>query len=220
MKLERVGVFDSGQGGRIMTQYLQQQFPQLSFIFRDDQPNAPYGEKTPEQLYDLATNMITQLLAENVEAIVVACHTISSTCFAQVAAATPVPLISVNEALLEDILLLQPPPQHLGIMATTATVRANWFASQLAERLPTTQVTSVACPDLATAIDAQDDQAIDQILDECLGQLPLESIDSLALACTHYPAVKAQIEAKLSRPLRLVDAQAQVAKSIQAFILI
>jgi len=214
MKFQRVGVFDSGRGGEIMTDYLSQEFPAVEFVFRDDQANAPYGEKSPEQIYQLAVNMVNKLVAEKVEAIVVACHTISSTCFPEVEVVSPVPLLSVNEALLAD-LLTEPISNRIGLLATTATVRTNWFPQQLEKFNPEAQVYSVACPGLATAIDAKDEGWIDQLLDECLGQLPLSGIDTLALACTHYPVVKQEISRKIPSQIQILDAQRKIAEKMR-----
>jgi len=215
-KISRIGVFDSGRGGEIMTQYLREHLPQLEFVFKDDQEHAPYGEKSPSEIFELGTNMVNKLVAEQVEAVVVACHTISSTCFSEVQAASPIPLISVNEALISEIATL-PMPLHIGVLATRATVNTDWFPPHIKALNPDNQISSVACPQLATAIDARNETWIDQLLDEYLAQLSLDSIEAIALACTHYPVVTEQIRAKLPRQIPILDAQRKVAEMISQF---
>ncbi len=217
MNITHIGVFDSGKGGEITTTYLRQRFPELQFTFLDDQEHAPYGEKTNEQILELANNMVQRLLERNVDAIVVACHTISSTCFDRVQTHSPVPLISVNKALLSD-LLTEPISKRIGLLATSATVRSGWFAQHITSSIPDSFTVSIACPELATAIDAQDAAWIDNLLDDCLQQLPLNSLDTLALACTHYPVVIDQIRAKLPQPLQIHDARFQVGETIQKLL--
>jgi glutamate racemase len=218
MSNSRIGVFDSGRGGEIMTRYLEKLYPQTTFVFKDDQEHAPYGEKTPEEMLVLANNMVQKVYAENVSAIVVACHTISSTCFEQASSTSPVPLLSVNEALLTDLLQTWPPPQNIGLLGTSTTVRSGWFDWHIQRHFPKANLTSIACPQLATAIDAHDESRIDALLDEYLAQLPLHDLDTLLLACTHYPVVKAEIERKLPHPLRILDAQQQVGLTLAQFV--
>jgi len=217
MKISHIGVFDSGRGGEITTAYLRERFPEIQFTFLDDQAHAPYGEKTVEEIQQLAVNMVNRLVAKNVELIVVACHTISSTCFDYVQNESPVPLISVNKALLAD-LLTEPVSRKIGLLATSATVRSGWFARQITENIADSFTVSIACPQLATAIDAQDEAWIDRLLDEYLDQLPLNDLDTLALACTHYPVVTEQIRAKLSKPLQIHDARFQVGETIRELL--
>jgi glutamate racemase len=214
MKISHIGVFDSGRGGEITTTYLRERFPDIQFTFLDDQAHAPYGEKTVEEIHELAVNMVNRLTTQNVDLIVVACHTISSTCFETVQEESPVPLISVNKALLTD-LLTEPVSRRIGLLATSATVKSGWFARHITEHIADSFTVSVACPQLATAIDAQDEAWIDRLLDEYLGQLPLNDLDTLALACTHYPVVIEQIRSKLERPLQIHDARFQVGKTIE-----
>lgn len=217
MQISHIGVFDSGRGGEFTTKYLRARFPDIQFTFLDDQEHAPYGEKTVPEIHQLAVNMVQRLVAKKVDLIVVACHTISSTCFDSVESESPVPLISVNKALLAD-LLTPPVSRRIGLLATSATVRSGWFAQHITENIDHSFTVSVACPQLATAIDAQDEVWIDRLLDEYLGQLPLNDLDTLALACTHYPVVTEQIRAKLSKPLQIHDARFQVGETIEKLL--
>jgi len=72
------------------------------------------------------------------------------------------------------------------------------------------KVNSIACPKLATAIDQQNEALINDLLDDYLAQLPLESLDALLLACTHYPVVKKQIATKLPRQIPILDTHKQL----------
>ncbi len=44
----KIGVFDSGVGGKSVAQAIEQALPKHQIIFTDDQKNVPYGTKTPE----------------------------------------------------------------------------------------------------------------------------------------------------------------------------
>lgn len=46
-----IGVFDSGVGGISTLNELTKQFPNERFIFYGDTKNAPYGSKTPDEVF-------------------------------------------------------------------------------------------------------------------------------------------------------------------------
>ena len=76
----KIGVFDSGIGGISVLARLRENFPYFDYFYHGDNLNAPYGNKTEEQLKALADKNIKILLEYNVQIIVVACNTVSTTC--------------------------------------------------------------------------------------------------------------------------------------------
>lgn len=77
-----IGVFDSGLGGLWMLKHLRDELPQYDYIFLGDQANVPYGEKTPDELFVIATKALDYLYGEKECAgVILACNTISSTIY-------------------------------------------------------------------------------------------------------------------------------------------
>lgn len=212
MDHKHIGVFDSGQGGAITTKYLQQQFPDWKFTFIDDQAHAPYGSKTPEQLLTLAQNMVARLEKQNVDEIVVACHTICSNIFPQLDEWSSLPLWSVNHTLA--LSLKKTDPGNILLLATTATIKSGWWQSYIQNNLGQTKTWFRDCPGLATAIDQSNQQQITAEINNCAANLPHNEIDTVALACTHYPAVSSQIQAVFPTA-QIVDARYELASLLR-----
>lgn len=76
----RIGIFDSGIGGLTVLKKLLQEKPNNDYIYYGDTINLPYGDKTKEQLLNLAKKDIEFLLSHNVDLIIIACGTVSSNC--------------------------------------------------------------------------------------------------------------------------------------------
>ncbi|HLP86924.1 MAG TPA: hypothetical protein VK153_03575 [Candidatus Paceibacterota bacterium] len=82
MTKESIGVFDSGLGGLWILKHLREKMPEYDYIFLADQLNVPYGNKSTDELFDMATKELDFLYGEkNCAGVVIACNTISSTIY-------------------------------------------------------------------------------------------------------------------------------------------
>lgn len=203
MKQPHLGIFDSGTGGYIFTEALQEQFPQWQFSFIADTENAPFGNKNKKQLIKIGQNLINQLVAKQVDQIVVACHTICSNVFEQLQQNNQINLISVNELLLQAI--IQQKPTKLAVLATEATSKSEWFPTRIKQKISQAEAFHLACPQLATGIDQQDEKLIKLELARCQQNLPPD-LDLIALACTHYPAISHHLQ-RMYPQAKIIDAR-------------
>ena len=75
----RIGVFDSGLGGLTVVRAVTEVIKGAELFYIADTKNAPYGEKTTEQILQYSLN-ITQYLIDNhqIDALIVACNTATS----------------------------------------------------------------------------------------------------------------------------------------------
>jgi len=77
-----MGIFDSGLGGLWMLKHLREKLPEYNYIFLGDQKNVPYGEKTPDELFSIATKALDYLYGEKkCSGVILACNTISATIY-------------------------------------------------------------------------------------------------------------------------------------------
>ena len=70
-----IGVFDSGVGGTSIWKEIVTLLPYESTVYLADSINAPYGNKTPEQIRHLCIKNTEKLLNLGAKIIVVACNT-------------------------------------------------------------------------------------------------------------------------------------------------
>ncbi len=77
-----IGVFDSGLGGLWVLKHLREKLPEYNYIFLGDQANVPFGEKNPDELFEIATRALDYLYGEmKCAGVILACNTISSTIY-------------------------------------------------------------------------------------------------------------------------------------------
>lgn len=97
-----IGVFDSGIGGLNVLKRVAAKLPHESFIYFGDNENAPYGNKSESELFELSKNAVNTLLSRGVKAIVVACNTVSSSVFNKLLSVSPVPLIPTLPPIVKN----------------------------------------------------------------------------------------------------------------------
>ena len=198
MKTAPIGVFDSGVGGISVLRELVALLPGENYLYFGDSANAPYGEKTTEEVRALTLQAAEMLFARGAKALVVACNTATSAAIHILREKYPEKIIIGIEPALK-VATDRFPTGHIGIMATAVTLREEKLAHQL-ERFPQVAVEKIGAPGLVELIeqgkaDSPETEALlSQILTPYAGKL-----DALVLGCTHYPFV-AQTAAKILGP--------------------
>lgn len=95
MKKARIGIFDSGIGGLSALKEIKKLIKNVSCVYLGDNGNAPYGNRTLNDLFLLATRGIDKLLSQDLCCIVVACNTLSVNLLGKLKEYSPVPLFGV-----------------------------------------------------------------------------------------------------------------------------
>jgi glutamate racemase len=177
----RVGVFDSGVGGRSVAKAIQIALPNTQVIFVNDSKNVPYGTKTPAQLLKLVTPIL-QNLARSADVIVIACNTVSTTLIDQLRSQIDIPLIAI-EPMIKPAAKLS----KTGVIAVCATpttlssARYAWLKDTYAKDIT---VLEPDCSDWAYMIetDQLDRHKMFNLIDEACNM----HADVIVLGCTHY----------------------------------
>ena len=192
-----IGVFDSGVGGISVLKSLVSELPREDFVFFGDSANAPYGEKTVDEVVDLSRAIVDDLISHGAKAIVIACNTATSAAGETLRTEYPgLPIVGVEPALKPATLA----PRHgrILVMATPVTLRLDKF-HKLAEKWGSdSEVIGVPCIGLASRIEEGNLDAPDliELIEKLVGRYR-GTVDSVVLGCTHYPFVKQQIRTVL-----------------------
>lgn len=211
-----VGVFDSGVGGISVLKALVKELPHEDFHYFGDSANAPYGEKTPEQIHALSAAIVERFLADGAKAIVIACNTATSVAAASLRAACPhVPIIGIEPALKPAATA----DNHgrILVMATEVTLALDKYHELARAYGQDAEVISVPCPGLAARIEHGNLGAAD--LREMIGGYVGSyrgTVGSVVLGCTHYPFVREQIAEVLGSDVRFFDGGAGTARQLRA----
>ena len=122
-----IGVFDSGVGGISVLKEAVKLLPNEDFIFFGDSKNAPYGVKSVEQVYQLSKKIVTDFIAQDAKAIVIACNTATSAAAKRLRSEHPeIPIIGLEPALKPAVLAKE--NSHVLVMATPLTLKEQKFA--------------------------------------------------------------------------------------------
>ena len=216
-KTDKIAVFDSGVGGISVLRELVKLMPGEDFLYFGDSANAPYGDKTTEEVRRLTLQNANMLLNCGVKALVIACNTATSAAIADLRQAYPDAIIVGIEPALK-LAADRFPTGTIGIMATQVTLREEKL-THLQERFPNVQVVKIPAPGLVELIekgkaDAPETKALLQnILMPYKGKL-----DALVLGCTHYPFAKVAIGEILGEGTLLLDGGEGTARQTQRLL--
>lgn len=199
-----IAVFDSGVGGISVLRELIKQMPNENFLYYGDSANAPYGDKSTEEVRTLTINVAQMLADRGAKALVVACNTATAAAIKDLRQRYPdLVVIGIEPAL--KLAADRFPKGHIGVMATQVTLREEKFAHQ-AERFPDVTIELIPAPGLVELIEAGSESSPQtRTLLETLLLPYVGKLDALVLGCTHYPFVAHIISSILGSETLLMD---------------
>lgn len=185
----KIGVFDSGVGGRSVARALQRALKDAVVVVREDRDNLPYGTKTPEQLLKLVSPIISGMVSEGCDIIVIACNTVSTTLIHELRDEFKVPLIAVEP-------MVKPAAEKsnagiIAVCATPTTLASGRYQSLKRRFAEGVTVLEPDCSDWAMMVETNqiDHDAIAMRIGEVLDQ----GADVIVLGCTHYHWIEDEI---------------------------
>lgn len=216
MSTAPLGFFDSGVGGLTVVRAVQELLPSEDIIYLGDTARLPYGSKSPETIRQFADEDVRFLLTKEVKAIVVACNTATAHALPTLHSKYRIPIIGVIEPGVEAA-LSDPSVERVGIIATQGTIRSHAYQHALAQRRTGLIIYGQATPLLVPLIEENwiDHPATRLVLKTYLDPLVSKGIDSLMLACTHYPLLIPVLKDLLPPEVRLVDSATTCAEHLR-----
>lgn len=211
-----LGFFDSGVGGLTVVRAAQELLPAEDILYLGDTARLPYGSKSPETIRHFADEDVRFLISKGVKAIVVACNTATAHALPQLREQYRVPILGVIEPGV-DAALSCPNAERIGIIATRGTIGSHAYQHALALRRTGLIIHGQATPLLVPLIEENwiDHPATRQILKSYLYPLVEKGIDTLMLACTHYPLLIPILKDLLPPDIRLVDSATTCAEHLK-----
>jgi glutamate racemase len=215
-----LGCFDSGVGGLTVVRAIHDLMPSEDIVYLGDTARLPYGSKSPETIRRFAIENAEFLLAHGVKAIVVACNTATAHALTLLRDHCPVPVIGVIKPGV-DAALADPSSHRIGIIATRGTIGSQAYQHALAKQRSGLTIHAQAAPLLAPMIEEDwlDHPATEIVLRTYLEPLQTKGIDTLLLACTHYPLLTPVLERILPESVRLVDSASTCAEHLHRELL-
>lgn len=182
---ECVIVFDSGIGGLNVLNACVKRYPHFDYIYAADNFNVPYGMRSAEEVFSLATAVLDGAMKYRPSAIVIACNTVTAECIGRLRERYPVPIVGMQPAVKEAAKR----GGKCAVLVTEATAQSGNFRALVAENFPS--ATICPCPDLAAYIEGNI-FSLPEVLPKGLVSLP-QNCENIVLGCTHYIYLSGQI---------------------------
>ena len=211
--------FDSGVGGLSVLVPVRAALPSAPVVYAADNAGFPYGPKSEMEVATRVCALLGRLTERyKPRLVVIACNTASTIALAHVRAALAVPVVGTVPAIKPAAEATR--TKAIGVLGTVATVRQPYvdrLAAEFASDCLVLRHGSGALVELAEAKlhgHATDPAAYVRELAGLLDQPGGERIDTVVLACTHFPLVAAELAAAAPRPLSFVDGSAGIARRV------
>jgi len=208
-----IGIFDSGVGGLSVFKEIRTYLPYESFIYFADSAHTPFGEKTPDEIFNLSKKIVDFLLEKKVKLIVVACNTATSHAIRKLRKQYVIPFVGMEPAVKPAA--LETKTGHIGVLATAGTFKGKHFTETTKTYAKGIQVHTQVGKGLVEAVEnGQFDLPETKILlQQYINPMMEKNIDYLVLGCTHYPFLCRQIKEVIGKQnIKIINPAEPVAR--------
>ncbi len=219
-----IGVFDSGLGGLSVLKKFLSDVPGYHYIYLGDSARLPYGNKSPETIYAYTVEAVDFLFKQNCHLVIIACNTASAQALRRLQQEW-LPYHYPDRRVLGVIKPLAEAAttnnfKKIGIIGTTATINSKTYPKEIHELNSKLKVYGQAAPLLVPLIEdgRLDNPETKLILKSYLAPLQAKKIDSLILACTHYPHLEEMIKKIMGRGVIIPDTGKIIAASLKNYL--
>jgi glutamate racemase len=222
-----IGIFDSGYGGLTVFRSIFEQMPGYDYIYLGDTARAPYGNRSFQTIHQYTRECVQWLFAQGCPLVILACNT---------ASAKALRTIQQQDLKSEDpakrvLGVIRPTAEvignytqtkEIGVLGTKGTVNSGSYLLEIEKFFPELKVHQQACPLWVPIIENGEhdkpgaDYFVKKYLDDILAQSP--NIDTILLACTHYPLLYEKIRAYLAADIKIVSQGDIVAASLVDYL--
>jgi glutamate racemase len=222
-----IGVFDSGYGGLTVLSELQKALPQHDFLYLGDNARSPYGNRSFDVVYEYTLEAVKELFSRGCSLVILACNTASAKALRSIQQ-NDLPKIDPEKRVLgvirpsAEVISDLTKTNHVGIVATQGTIQSNSYKIELEKYAPSVHITQKACPIWVPLIENNLHDSlpgkmfIKQDIELLLAEN--EKIDTIVLACTHYPLVKNYLEELLPDSIQVIAQGAIVAEKLVDYL--
>jgi glutamate racemase len=222
-----IGIFDSGYGGLTVLKSIVEKLPAYDFIYMGDNARTPYGNRSFETVYQYTRESVNWFFSKGCPLVILACNTSSAKALRTIQqqdlvdSGTPNRVLGVIRPTTEIAGKLSKTGQ-VGVLATTGTVNSESYVLEIKKFFPAVRVFQQACPLWVPLIENNEhlspgaDYFIKKYADELMNQSP--GIDTVILACTHYPLLIEKLRRYFPAHVQLVAQGEIVADSLQLYL--
>ena len=206
-----IGLFDSGIGGTSIWRSVHELLPNENTLFIGDSANAPYGQKSKEEIIALSKKNVEWLLNQNAKIIIVACNTATTNAITELRATYNIPIIGIEPAIKPAA--LNSKSGKVGVLATQGTLLSKKYSEAQTQYPDITFINQIGYR-IVQIIEEGGlySEELKDLLHLYLDPMIAANIDYLVLGCTHYPYLTPILKNILPSSVTIIDSGAAVAK--------
>jgi glutamate racemase len=203
---QSIGLFDSGVGGFSVVKAIQDLLPHENLLYFGDTARMPYGNKSKEAIIRYSLENAYFLQQHKIKLLIIACNTASVHALETLKTTLSIPVISVIDNVFHEVASTSL-TKHVGILGTKSTIGSGYFEKIFLELFPEINVKSIACPLFATLVEErlENHEATYIMAKEYLAPVFELPIDTILLACTHYPFLLEVLKKICPKHIQFID---------------
>lgn len=222
-----IGIFDSGYGGLTVFRSIANQLPRYDYVYLGDNGRSPYGNRSFKTIHEYTWECVQWLFKQGCPLIILACNTASAKALRTIQQ-QDIPGKFDDKRVLgvirptAEVIGNYTQTGEIGVLGTKGTVQSQSYLLEIEKFFPKLNVHQQACPMWVPLIETgeHDKPGADYFVKEYLDAIQAQSanIDTLLLACTHYPLLQDKIEARLPPNIKVVAQGDIVATSLADYL--
>ena len=218
MEENPIGIFDSGIGGITIYKEIHKLLPNENIVYLADNKNAPYGEKSKEEIIDFSIKNTEFLLTKGCKIIVVACNTASTNAVKYLRENYSIPIIRVQPAIKPAA--LNSKTKTVGILATKGTLKSDLLFETSQKFAQGVNVIEQIGEGLVSLIESGKIHSSEMttLLNKYLQPMLDKNIDFLVLGCTHYPFLIPQLKKIVGEKVTILDSGKAIARQTKVIL--
>jgi glutamate racemase len=225
--MQPIGIFDSGYGGLTVFRSIAVKLPLYDYIYLGDNGRAPYGNRSFETVHQYTWECVQWFFKQGCPLVIVACNTASAKALRTIQQ-KDLPVSAPDKKVLgvirptAEVIGNYTKTKHIGVLGTKGTVSSDSYLIEINKFFPGVNVHQLACPMWVPLIEngeyntAGADFFVKKNIDELMSSHP--AIDTILLACTHYPLLMDKIKKHLPETVTVVAQGDIVAESLADYL--
>lgn len=218
MSTQPIGIFDSGIGGTSVFKEIKALLPHEHTIYLADSFNAPYGNKSKQEIIDLSIKNTELLIAKECKLIVIACNTATTNAIKVLRETYDIPFVGIEPAIKPAALRTE--TKAIGILATKGTLSSDLFHRTTDLYSNGIKVIEQVGEGIVTLIEdgRTHSEEMKILLKTYLKPMLDANIDYLVLGCTHYPYLIPLLLDMLPNHVKIIDSGEAVARQTKTVL--
>lgn len=222
-----IGIFDSGVGGLTVMRDIVHRLPSYDYLYLGDSARTPYGGRSYNSIYQFTLQCVTYLFNQKCSLVILACNTASAKALRTIQQ-RDLPDLAPQKRVLgvirptAEVIGLHSETGHAGVLGTTGTVQSGSYEMEIKQQFPRLSIYQQACPMWVPLVENNEHNhpGADYFVTKYLDQLQQQSsaIDTLLLACTHYPLLRPKIRNAVDPGISIISQGPIVATSLQDYL--